>query len=65
MNYALDSPIKRKVYIPDKDPKYVEPIQHNSDMDQTHRNMTWQYDNRQQVVGTQSTPQSARLEKKK
>jgi hypothetical protein len=65
MNYALDNPIKRKVYVPEKESGYTPNIQHNSQLDQTHRNLTWQYDNRQQVIGNQSIPESARLEKKK
>jgi len=65
MNYALDTPIKRKVYVPETESNYTPNIQHNSQLDQTHRNLTWQYDNRQQVIGNQSIPESARLEKKK
>ena len=65
MNYSLDSPIKRKVYVPEKESGYKPDIKHNSQLDQTHRNMTWQYDNRQQIIGNRSVPESARLEKKK
>ena len=65
MNYALDNPIKRKVYVPEKESASTPNIQHNTQLDQTHRNLTWQYDNRQQVIGNQSIPESARLEKKK
>lgn len=65
-NYALDTPIKRNVYVPDDvpfAPAYSPPIPKESD--QTHRAMTWQFDKRQQVIGTQGLPQSARLDKKK
>jgi hypothetical protein len=67
MNYALSTPIKRNVFVPDIDipfaPAFVPP--NRSEIDQTHRKMTWQHDNRQKIVGTQSMPQSARLDKKK
>jgi hypothetical protein len=66
-NYALDTPIKRNVYVPDTDipfaPAFSPP--NPPETDQTHRAMTWQFDNRQKVVGTQDPPKSARLEKKK
>jgi hypothetical protein len=65
MNYSLDNPINRKVYVPEKDPGYTPDIKHNSQLDQTHRSMSWRYDNRQQVIGNQPIPESARLEKKK
>jgi hypothetical protein len=66
MNYALDTPIKRNVYVPDDvpfAPAYTPP--NPTEIDQTHRKMTWQHDNRQKVVGTQPKPQSARADKKK
>ena len=66
-NYALDTPVKRKLYLPDNDipfsPAYTPALPQESD--QTHRAMTWQFDKRQQIVGTQEQPKSARLEKKK
>jgi hypothetical protein len=68
MNYALDTPTKRNVYVPDTDtpfsPAYTPP--NPTELDQTHRAMTWQFDNRQKVIGSNiEYPQSARLEKKK
>lgn len=60
-NYALDTPIKRSVYVPDDVPfasAYSPPIAKESD--QTHRAMTWQFDKRQQVIGTQELPKSGR-----
>ena len=66
MNYALDTPVRRSVYVPDDAPfapAYQPAIAQETD--QTHRAMTWQFDKRQQVIGTQPIPQSARLDKKK
>lgn len=66
MNYALDTPTKRKVFVPDDipfAPAFSPP--NPPETDQTHRAMTWQFDKRQQVVGTQEPPKSGRLEKKK
>lgn len=66
-NYALDTPIKRNVDASFLDipfaPAYTPP--NPPETDQTHRAMTWQFDKRQQVVGTQEPPKSGRLEKKK
>jgi hypothetical protein len=66
MNYALQTPIKRDIVIP-HDPTPFAPIsqQHSSQIDQTHRNMTWQHDSRQKVIANQPIPESARSEKKK
>lgn len=65
-NYALDTPIRRNVHVPDDVPfaPAFSP-QVSKESDQTYRSMTWQFDRRQQVVGTQGLPQSARLDKKK
>jgi hypothetical protein len=66
-NYSLDTPIKRNVDNSFLDvpfaPAYTPPT--SKEADQTHRAMTWQFDKRQQVIGTQGPPKSARLEKKK
>jgi len=66
MNYSIDTPIKRNVYVPDDTPfapAFVPP--NPAETNQAHRNMTWQHDNRQKIVGTQQKPVSARAEKKK
>ena len=67
MNYALNTPIKRNVFVPENDipfaPAFVPP--NSAETDQTHRSMVWQHDNRQKVIGTQAKPESARLDKKK
>ena len=67
MEYALNNPIKRNVYVPEDDTPFAlafnPPL--STETDQTHRSMTWQHDNRQKVIGTQIVPESARLDKKK
>jgi hypothetical protein len=67
MNYAINTPIKRNVFVPENDipfaPAFVPP--NPAETDQTHRTMTWQHDNRQKVIGTHLKPESARLDKKK
>jgi len=67
MNYAINTPVKRELFIPDNDtpfaPAFVPP--NPAETNQTHRNMTWQHDNRQKVIGTQLKPLSGRADKKK
>jgi hypothetical protein len=67
MNYALQNPIKRDIVIPDDSTPFAPAFSPKtpSEIDQTHRNMTWKFDNRQQTIGNQPIPESARLEKKK
>jgi hypothetical protein len=67
MDYALNTPIKRNIFIPDGDIPFAPAFTplNPSETDQTHRNLTWQHDNRQKVVGTHSKPESARLDNKK
>ncbi len=67
-NYALDTPIKRNIYVPDTDipfaPAFSPP--NPPETDQTHRYMTWRLDNREKVFDVNiSFPKSARLDKKK
>lgn len=67
-NYALDTPIKRNIDTSFLDipfaPAFSPP--NPPEIDQTHRAMTWQHDNRQKVVGIDiQFPKSARLDKKK
>jgi len=40
MNYFLDTPIKRQVYIPEE-PKYTPVPTHHSNQTQEHRVFTW------------------------
>ena len=40
MNYALDTPIKKPMWIPE-DPKPVQLPPHTSNETQDHRRMTW------------------------
>jgi hypothetical protein len=67
MNYALDNPIKRNVYVPENDipfaPAFVPP--NPAETNQAFRNMTWQHDNRQKAIANQTSLQSARVDKKK
>lgn len=65
MNYALQTPIKKDIFIPDDPTPFAPFSQHSSQIDQTHRNMTWQHDSRQKVIANQPIPESARSEKKK
>ena len=67
MEYALNNPIKRKVYVPEDDTPFALAFTPtiSAETDQTHRSMVWQHDNRQKVIGTQTNPESARLDKKK
>jgi hypothetical protein len=66
-NYALDTPIKRNVDASFLDIPFAPAYTPSNapETDQTHRAMTWQFDKRQQVIGTQEPPKSGRLEKKK
>jgi hypothetical protein len=67
MNYSLDTPVNRKLYVPDIDTPFAPAYtpSNPSELDQTHRKMTWQHDSRQKVIGTQPKPESARADKKK
>lgn len=67
-NYALDTPIRRKVYVPENEvpfaPAYTPP--NPPELDQAHRAMSWRFDNRQKVFDVNiGIPKSARLESKK
>jgi len=67
MNYAIDTPIKRGLYVPDIDvpfaPAFVAP--NPAETNQAHRRMVWQHDNRQKAIASSTIPQSARADKKK
>jgi hypothetical protein len=44
MNYALDSPLNRKMYIPGENEVPFAPViqpKSSGEIDQTHRNLTW------------------------
>ena len=52
MNYALDTPTKRNVYIPENDIPFAPAFQPRpaSETDQTHRNMTWLHHKPQSIA---------------
>jgi len=52
MNYALDTPTKRNVYIPENDIPFAPAFQPRpaSEIDQTHRNMTWLHHKPQSIA---------------
>ena len=68
MNYNLDTPIKRKVYVPGEDEIPFQPItypKHSQETDQTHRNMQWLFHKPQNVSIFPIQPQAVKIEKKK
>jgi len=64
-NYALDTPTKRSVYVPDDVPfaPAYQPAP-PSETDQTHRNMTWLHHRPQTVASYTIKIESARDKKK-
>ena len=66
MNYALDTPTKRKVYVPENDipfaPAYTP--SHTTETDQTHRKMTWLFHRPQDHSVFPKQPESGRDKKK-
>lgn len=64
MNYALSTPVKRNVFIPENDipfaPAYIPP--NSTELDQSHRRMTWLHNKNTKIL---EPPKSGRLEKKK
>ena len=67
MNYAINTPVKRGLYVPENDipfaPAFVPP--NPAETNQAHRRMVWQHDNRQKTIASMNMPQSARADKKK
>jgi hypothetical protein len=67
-NYALDNPIKRKVYLPGEDDVGFAPIKEpmkNSETDQTHRNLTWLFHKPREHAYFPIQPTAVKIEKKK
>jgi hypothetical protein len=67
-NYALDSPLNRKVYVPDEDEINFAPIlapQKNSELDQTHRRMNWLHHKPQAHAIFPQQPIAVKTQKKK
>lgn len=65
MNYALDTPIKRKVYVPDNDIPFAPAYQPAppQELDQTHRKMTWLFHRPQDAAVFPKPPESGRTSK--
>jgi len=67
-NYALDSPINRKVYVPGEDEIQFAPVEQPKpahEQDQTHRNMQWLFHKPQQHAVFPVQSQAVKIEKKK
>lgn len=67
-NYAIDSPINRKVYVPGEDEIPFAPTtvpKNAAETDQTHRNMTWLMHKPQDHAVFPVQPTAVKIEKKK
>jgi hypothetical protein len=68
MNYALDSPIRRKVYVPGEDEIPFAPVSYpklSQETDQTHRNLTWLFHKPQNTAIFPVESKAVKIEKKK
>ena len=66
--YALDSPIKRKVYVPGEDEIPFQSVSQpkiSQETDQTHRNMQWLFHKPQQHAIFPVESKAVKIEKKK
>jgi len=64
-NYALDSPLNRKVYVPGEDEVNFAPVVPSSEIDQSHRQMKWLHHKPQAHAIFPSQPIAVKTEKKK
>ncbi len=67
-NYALDTPVRRKIYVPDDTDVPFAPVEHpphTTEVDQTFRKFQWLFHKPQQHAIFPKEPASARLQKKK
>lgn len=67
-NYSLDSPIKRKVYVPGEDEIQFAPVNYpktSANTDQTHRNLNWLFHRPQDSAVFPIQPKAVKIEKKK
>ena len=67
-NYALDSPINRKVYVPGEDEIPFAPVtqpKNAAETDQTHRQMQWLFHKPQDHAVFPVQPTAVKIEKKK
>jgi hypothetical protein len=68
MNYSLDTPIQRKVYVPGESEIPFQPViypKNSQETDQTHRNMQWLFHKPQNTGIFPIQPQAVKIEKKK
>jgi len=68
MNYALDSPLVRKMYVPGESETPFAPVTYpkpSTESDQTHRHLTWLFHKPQDGAIFPMKAKSARLDKKK
>ena len=66
MNYALDTPVQRNLYIPQESESLkVKLPPHTPETDQTHRGLQWLFHRPQDRSIFPAPAQSARLDKKK
>jgi hypothetical protein len=68
MNYSLDTPINRKVYVPGRDETPFQPVEFPKipqETDQTHRNMQWLFHKPQNNAIFPIEPMADKIEKKK
>jgi hypothetical protein len=67
-NYALDSPINRKVYVPGENEVPFAPVTQpkpSGEIDQTHRKLNWLFHKPSKVAFFPNPPVSARIKKEK
>ena len=67
-NYALDSPINRKVYVPGESEIPFAPVEippKSTETDQTHRNLTWLFHKPQQHAIFHYPAKPVKIDKKK
>jgi len=66
MNYALDTPIKRNVFVPENDIPFAPAYQPkpSGEIDQSFRNMTWLQHKPQETASGHITMESGRDKKK-
>jgi hypothetical protein len=68
MDYALNSPTKRQLYIPEKNETPHAPVEQpkkNTELDQTHRNLQWLFHKPQEHAVFPVQSQAVKIEKKK
>jgi hypothetical protein len=67
-NYAIDSPIVRKLYVPGDNETTATPVSwpaHSTETDQTHRRMDWLHHKPQNHAIFPMKAEAVKIEKKK